>query len=228
MTTIPALPVAPDVNDTPDGESTDTEDGGFGSLSSDSGDGDGSDTEDTGTPEDLPTGTITYYNQRDVRWGDLQLGCGNMKNNGCGPTSIAMVLSYFGTAVTPPEVATWLYENTIEYNHAFHGISATGLRLGLEHWNRTVVPLRSYDEMITHLRQGAIVIGAQGKGAFVSHADSSHCIVIFNLTEDGKVTCYDSYTERLCGSYSAERIWKERSSIPVDLRKEGVTHFAVY
>lgn len=229
MTTIPALPVAPDVNDTPDGESTDTEDGGFGSLSSDSGNGDGdSDTEDTGTPEDHPTGNITYYNQRDVRWGDLQLGCGNMKNNGCGPTSIAMVLSYFGTDVTPPEVATWLYENTIEFNRAFHGISATGLRLGLEHWNRTAVPIHTYEDMIAHLEQGAIIIGAQGKGAFVTHAESSHCIVIFGLTEEGKVSCYDSYTERLSGSYSAQRIWKERSTLPVDLRKEGVSHFAVY
>ena len=184
--------------------------------------------EGTEPQEELPSGTVFYLNQRDNRWGDLQVGCGNIKNNGCGPTCIAMALGYFGIHVTPYEVAQWLYEYTVEFNRSFHGISAAGIRLALEHWNRTVIPIQTYEDMITHLNNGALIVGAQGYGTFVAHPDSSHCIILFDLTEEGTVTCYDSYTQRLSGSYAAELIWEERSAIPVDLRKEGVTHFAVY
>ena len=230
------LPTDPDDSDFPD-DTTDTDritdtdtshasDGGSdASTHSDSSD---EDTEDTGNPEDIPLPTITYYNQRDDHWGKLELGCGTMKSNGCGPTSIAMVLSYFGIQITPPEVATWLYENTIEFNHAFHGISGTGIRLGLEHWNRTVIPLHTYEEYISHLQNGALVIGAQGVGSFIKSEDGSHCIVIFGLTESGRVTCYDPYSSKLNGLYLAEGVWNERSKIPVDLRYDGVTHYAVY
>lgn len=237
MQTIPPIGEAPESPDNP-GDTTDSETSDVtvngSAVTSGSEVGEDDRTEDTGTPEDTgnpedpSSGTILYYNQRDERWGSTKIGCGNMKNNGCGPTAIAMALSFFGIHVTPLEVANWLHENTIEFNHAFHGISGTGLRLGLEHWNRTVYPLYTYDDYINHLRNGAIIVGAQGQGTFVTKKENSHCIVIANLTEKGKVTCYDPYTSRLNGTYYAERIWEERSEIPVDLRKDGVTHYAVY
>ncbi|MBO5222104.1 MAG: C39 family peptidase [Clostridia bacterium] len=191
-------------------------------------DGGPDDTEDSDTPEDLPVREFTYYNQRDKRWGNKELGCGTMKNNGCGPSSIAIALSYYGIDVTPYDVALWLYENTIEFNHTFHGISATGIKLGLEHYGRKVVPIGSYEEFQQHLRNGAVVVGAQGKGHFVSKQENSHCIVMFGLDGAGKVQCYDPYTERLNGLYTAESLWEERSRKEVDVRYEGVTHFAVY
>ena len=182
------------------------------------------DTPSEGTP---PPREITYYSQRDERWGNEVLGCGIMKNNGCGPSAIAMAMSYFGIEVTPYDVALWLYENTIEFNHAFHGISGTGLKLGLEHYGRTVVPITTYEEFLEHLENGAVVVGCQGVGQFVSRAENSHCITMIGLN-DGYVDCYDPYTPSKNGSYSAQSLWAERSTLEVDLRQEGVTHYAVY
>ena len=185
-------------------------------------------TEDGDTPIDEPRYAITHYSQKDERWGNLTLGCGNMRNNGCGPTSIAMALSHFGIFVTPYDVASWLYTNTIEFNRGFHGISGTGIKLGLEHYGRTVVPINTFEEFKQHLQNGAVIVGAQGTGRFISNPNSSHCIVISGPIENNKAQCYDPLTDWLNKPCSIDTLWNERSQLSVDLRQEGVSHFAVY
>ena len=181
------------------------------------------------TPSDSPEKRpAVYYSQRDSRWGNVEMGCGVMKNNGCGPTAIAIALSCYGYYVTPLDVAQWLYEYTIEFNHAFHGISGTGVRLGLEHYGREVVPIASEEELALHLQQGAVVVGCHGQGFFVSKEENSHCIVMVGLDESGNTYCYDPYTPTKNGSYDVASLWAERSRLEVDLRQDGVTHFAVY
>lgn len=182
---------------------------------------------DTSFPS-TTTGTITYYSQTDSRWGEKWLGCGIMKNNGCGPAAMAMALSYYGVQVTPYQVALWLYESTEEFNRSFHGVSGTGIKLGLEHWRNVVVPIASYEEFKAHLQAGAVVVGCQGKGIFVNRAESSHCIAMLGWTDDGKVRCYDSLSPFLNGYHSGEAIWEQRSRLAVDLRWEGITHYAMY
>ena len=227
LTTVPLPPLSPAPptgdNDIPgtDDETTDSS----GALSTG---GDSTEENDGQTPPDLPERTITYYSQRDSRWGNLVLGCGIMKNNGCGPTAIAIAMSYYGLDVTPPEVAKWMYENTIEFNHAFHGISGTGLRIGLEHYGREVVPIQSYALLYHHLKAGAVVVGCHGQGFFVSKPENSHCIVMIGADDNGKTYCYDPYTPSKNGLYDIVRLWEERSMLEVDLRQEGITHFAVY
>lgn len=189
----------------------------------------GNGSEDGETPSDRPEKRpAVYYSQRDSRWGNLTLGCGDMKNNGCGPTAIAIALSCYGSYVTPPEVAQWLYDNTIEFNHAFHGISGTGVRLGLEHYGQEVVPIESETELYHHLQQGAVVVGCHGMGFFVTKEENSHCIVMNGLNEEGQTYCYDPYTPTKNGFYGVTDLWAERSRLEVDLRQEGITHFAVY
>jgi len=237
MRTIPPLrPLPPDPPGTESPESTDPEASDVshsGSGQTSSGSAPEDDTDDGGTPPDLPLPPntpkpLTYYSQRDIRWGEKELGCGNMKNNGCGPSAIAMAMSAFGIEVTPYETAEWLYENTVEFNRSFHGISGTGLKLGLEHFGRTVEPVRTYEEFLGHLNSGAVIVGCQGQGHFVSGKNSSHCITMTGIDDSGMVTCYDPFTPKNNGLYHAEDLWEERSKVPVDLRKEGVTHYAVY
>lgn len=53
--------------------------------------------------EITPTPTVPYYNQRS--YSDDYGGCGTVKSAGCGPTSTAMVLSYYNVTADPPTVA---------------------------------------------------------------------------------------------------------------------------
>lgn len=47
-----------------------------------------------------PAGNFVYYCQSDPRWSNIcSIGLA-----GCGPTSMAMVLTYFGETITPPEM----------------------------------------------------------------------------------------------------------------------------
>jgi hypothetical protein len=55
-------------------------------------------------PGDNTSGDFVYYCQQDPKWANIcNLGT-PQGGAGCGPTSLAMVLSTFGTTMTPPEV----------------------------------------------------------------------------------------------------------------------------
>jgi len=56
--------------------------------------------------EDATTGQagkFTFYCQADPQWNSPNYNCA-MKDAGCGPTSMAMVLTYFGNTMNPQEV----------------------------------------------------------------------------------------------------------------------------
>ncbi|MBI3485837.1 N-acetylmuramoyl-L-alanine amidase [Candidatus Daviesbacteria bacterium] len=61
------------------------------------------------------TGAIsnfTYYCQGDSQpWANYQYACGPMASTGCGPTSMAMVLSSFGATYTPDQVVKIFTDN---------------------------------------------------------------------------------------------------------------------
>ncbi len=91
-----------------------------------------------GTPgPPLPKGTMPLYNQGDPRWSGFN-GC--LGPAGCGPTSLAMVLSYYkGQEIHPDQVAqellnagVWNCKEGIANNQAFanntwFGMSTTGV-----------------------------------------------------------------------------------------------------
>lgn len=56
----------------------------------------------TGSGGSVPAGNFVYYCQGDPRWKDT---C-SLGNAGCGPTSVAMVISTLSKPMTPPEVDT--------------------------------------------------------------------------------------------------------------------------
>lgn len=174
------------------------------------------------------TNEVEYLCQRDDRWGSIALGCGTVGRNGCAPTAVAMALHLYGVEVTPGEVCTWLYKNTAEFNSSFHGTSGSGIRLLAEHYGREVLPIVTEEEFREHLAAGAAVVGAQGYGYFSSQVNGSHGILILAGSEDGKCLCYDPYYLTKCGEYDLTEIWNQRSKIDVDLRFDGVTHYAIY
>ncbi|WP_231088031.1 GBS Bsp-like repeat-containing protein, partial [Streptococcus gallolyticus] len=63
-----------------------------------------------------------YYNQRDGRWANTRYGYYTMASTGCVPTSLAMVFSALtNTEVLPTTVASYLYNNTVEFNRGTEG-----------------------------------------------------------------------------------------------------------
>ncbi len=55
---------------------------------------------------------VVYYNQLDERWADLPYGTDNIGGYGCGPTSMAIVVSSLtDQTVDPPTMAEWAYQH---------------------------------------------------------------------------------------------------------------------
>jgi len=50
-------------------------------------------------------GNLTFYCQHDDRWRKNPYACENMSGAGCGPTTMAMVLSAYGMTLTPAQIA---------------------------------------------------------------------------------------------------------------------------
>ena len=73
---------------------------------------------------------VTYYNQGDIRWGNKLYGkYDTIKVAGCGPTTLAMVVSSLtGEAVTPNMVADWSVANgyRCEGSGSYHSLIPDG------------------------------------------------------------------------------------------------------
>lgn len=67
------------------------------------------------SPEPSPSygyNKVPYFSQYDEKWRNKYFGCGKtIGNAGCGPTSIAMALNFFGEKTDPPSVADWVLKN---------------------------------------------------------------------------------------------------------------------
>ena len=140
----------------------------------------------TFTDTDTP---VVYYNQADSRWGSQMYASKTISATGCGPTSLAMVVSTLtGTAYDPPTVCAWARAGGyyIHNQGSLHSVIPDGARhFGLQ------VSGCSYTEgqrLVDALSSGSLVIAIMGKGHFTS---GGHFIVLRGVTEDGKVLVAD-------------------------------------
>lgn len=143
---------------------------------------------------DTCMGSMLYYNQGDSRWGDyLYGGSDPMKKYGCGPTVAAMLINSFAqtpdsTQVLPTQIADWSASNGFyaRHNGSYHGlIQAATTAYGL---NTTSVTNRSYENAVSLLSSGHILVALMGKGTFT---DNGHFILITKLLDNGSVTIAD-------------------------------------
>lgn len=142
--------------------------------------------------QEYPEGyaNIPYYNQTDKRWGNLPYGSSTILSAGCGPTSLAMVVSGLTeNKVTPDIVANWSYIN----GHRAEGagsywslMTAGGKNYGL---NVQAVSRQDPNSIVKALSEGYPVIAAMGRGHFTN---GGHFIVLRGVTEDGKILVHDS------------------------------------
>lgn len=150
-------------------------------------------------------GEFVYYNMGDYH---QDYGGGKkISQAGCGPTSLAMVLStYTGQNITPVDTAQYAMQH--KYRIIGNGTSdelfpAMCQEYGIEGEFQTP----SSQNIINALQQGKLVIAHMGKGTFTN---GGHYIVLRGLTEDGKVLVGDpSHPQYSNKAFSADLISRE-------------------
>lgn len=133
---------------------------------------------------------VHYYNQLDSRWKDLPYGkTSTIGEAGCGPTSLAMVVSSLTDKVIDPvQMCKWSYENgyLCEGSGSYHSLIPDGGRyFGL---NVEGCSVNEPQKIIDALSSGKLVIVILGKGTFTT---SGHFLVMRGVTADGKILIAD-------------------------------------
>lgn len=122
-------------------------------------------------------GTLTYYNQSDVRWADFLYGGRDpLHSYGCGPTALAMVVTSFTEhTLSPADMAAWAADHN--YWSAGHGTKHNFIMEGAAAFGLKASPFQNFTEegVLAELRSGHILIALMGSGHFTSNG---HFIVI--------------------------------------------------
>ena len=149
---------------------------------------------------------VVYFNQADKRWANKPYGkTGTIGTSGCGPTSLAMVVSSLlghssermtgdsrGVStypvIDPVQMSEWAYENgyRCEGNGSYHSLIPDGARhFGLKAEGCTV---NEPQRIVDALANGKLVVAIMGKGHFTK---SGHFIVLRGITSKGKILVAD-------------------------------------
>ena len=133
---------------------------------------------------------VYYYSQLDPRWKNLPYGPSEtIGSSGCGPTSLAMVVSSLTSHVVDPvEMCNWAYKNgyLCEGSGSYHSLIPDGAK----HFGLTVDYAKANEpqKIVDALASGKLVIAIMGKGHFTS---SGHFIVLRGVTSDGNILIAD-------------------------------------
>lgn len=138
---------------------------------------------------------IVYFNQADSRWKDTPYGkTGTIGGSGCGPTSLAIVVSTLtDKTINPVEMSKWSYENGYycEGVGSYHSLIPNGAKyFGLKVEGARIDQV---DKIVQALSNGKLVIVIMAKGHFTS---SGHFIVLRGITDEGKILVADPISVR--------------------------------
>ena len=141
---------------------------------------------------DTAMGPMTYYNQHDSHWGKyLYGGQDSISKYGCGPTTVAMIVSSFGNvngSITPKEMAEWSshYKFYAPQSGSYHdyipsALSAFDLMVDS-------VQERTPAKVAELLNSGHILVALMGKGALTN---GGHFVIITKQNPNGTVSIAD-------------------------------------
>lgn len=144
-----------------------------------------------------PVDLLTYYIQKDIpiyyqwdqAWGYATYGNGLVAIDGCGPTSLSMVVTALtgDTSMTPKRIADFSAAEgyyTEEVGTSWALMSEGASKLGL----RSYEPAWSEAAVRAELAAGHPVICSMGPGDFT---DQGHFIVLAGMTSDGAIVVND-------------------------------------
>ena len=166
--------------------------------------------------------TNPYYNQRDARWANTRYGYYTMASTGCVPTSLAMVFSALtNTEVLPTTVASYLYNNTVEFNRGTEGTTGNGILIASRQWGLTPTVLNSSSALSSALYEGHYVVAAVQQDKFSPWGwGTSHEIVLKGYS-NGNTYVSDPYNSANNGWYPIASLWNEQSTQSVDVSGLG-------
>lgn len=150
---------------------------------------------------------VTYFNQTEEPWASLPYGTSNVGAAGCGPTSLAIVISTFTGQNVTPEITKTFAEQNGEYvpnvgtSHSFVKNAAT-------HWGLTCerVGKDRMDYVVESLKEGKLVVEIC-EAYTITGGSSGHFIVLTGVTTDGHITIADCASRERTGKlYSVETI----------------------
>lgn len=150
---------------------------------------------------------VVYFNQLEEPWASLPYASSTVANSGCGPTSMAIVISTLTGNNVTPEMTKSFAENNGEYvpgqgtSHSFIGNAAA-------HWGLTCerVGKDRMDDVVQALKEGKMVVEIC-EAYTITGGRSGHFIVLTGVTSDGYITIADCASRERTGKvYSVETI----------------------
>ena len=145
------------------------------------------------TIEEFESGTIPHLLQWDERWGYTSYGTSNIAVSGCGPTCMAMVLSYLtdDASLTPAVLAKYSEENghITENNSTLWSFMSDACT----NWGVKCTECGVAEEQIERmLNAGQPIICNVGEGDFT---ENGHYIVL-TAYNNGKVSVLDPFSNK--------------------------------
>lgn len=134
---------------------------------------------------------LVYYSQNDARWKTEIYGGDNIIGVfGCGPTTLAMVVSSLTeNQVTPETTAKWAVDNGHFCNNSgsYHSI----IPKGAQNYGLASKSLKSptKETIVQELTNGKLVVVLMDRGLFTSQG---HFIILRGVTAKGKILIADS------------------------------------
>ncbi|MFI3250906.1 MAG: C39 family peptidase [Eubacteriales bacterium] len=169
---------------------------------------------DPETGEELLYGgshNLFYYNQMDEQWGNF--GSDSIAGYGCGPTSMAMVVSTLTDHhLNAQEMADWFVEQGYWASgsgsyHLMANGTAAAFDLDVISIPREEI---TQTELVRHLLDGKFAVALMQEGHFTS---GSHFIVLRGATLTGQILVADPASrERSIATWDAEIIINELST----------------
>ena len=150
---------------------------------------------------------VVYFNQLEEPWASLPYASSTVANSGCGPTSVAIVISTLTGKNVTPEMTKSFAEDNGEYvqgqgtSHSFIGNAAA-------HWGLTCerVGKDRMDDVVQALKEGKMVVEIC-EAYTITGGSSGHFIVLTGVTSDGYITIADCASRERTGKvYSVETI----------------------
>ena len=142
---------------------------------------------------------IPHFLQYAPQWGSKKYGSGTVTTSGCGPTSMAMVISYFtGKTITPNITAQWADANG--YYVPGQGTAWSFYSAAAKNWGIKCQELgNSITAAVQALRENKPVIASMGPGEFTR---AGHLIVLRGLTTEGRILVNDPNDSTSKGHYN--------------------------
>lgn len=161
----------------------------------------GRETEPPCRSDEFTPGIFPLFLQEDERWANTTYGSGPMKETGCGPTCLSMIVCDLqeNDSWTPPRMAEWAMQSGYYVEGA--GTAWSMMVQGAEEFglHAREIPL---DEGKIHkqLQKGHPIICTMGPGQFTTEG---HYIVLYGEDESGYVKIRDPKSRE-----NSEKNWK--------------------